>query len=58
MQAVSVFNMESPEYDLELSVKLFSDPLGSYSQKAHIVFSLESPENFNFQKNQQKPRSK
>lgn len=46
IQAVSVFNRESPEYDLELSVKLFSDPLGSYSQKAHIVFSLESPENF------------
>jgi len=47
--AVSVFSMDKPEYDLEVSVKLFSDTSsgsGLQALRAHIVFSLESPLNF------------
>jgi hypothetical protein len=42
----NVFSKAQPEYDLEVAVKMISDPSGARRTAASIIVSFESPENF------------
>ena len=42
-QAINAITSQSPDYDIEVQSKIFSDPLGQSTLKSRVMFAVKSP---------------